>query len=50
MSDARVIAFNNLLRELVQIISKKFPNDKELEYTKSQIEISIAMSPRRRKN
>lgn len=42
---ARVSAFNNLLHDTMSLVSKKFPNDKELDYTKSQIELSLSMSP-----
>lgn len=47
MSVARITAFNNLLRDIVQVVSERFPDDKELEYTKSQIELSVSVSPRK---
>jgi hypothetical protein len=47
MSIARVTAFNNLLRDIVNIISNKFPDDKDIEWYKSQIELSTSIAPRK---
>lgn len=47
MSVTRVTAFNNLLRDIVNIIAKRFPEDKDLEWYRSQIELSSSVSPRR---
>ena len=30
---------------MVNIVSQKFPDDKDLEYTKSQIELGVSVSP-----
>lgn len=46
MSVTRITAFNNLLRDIINVVATRFPNDKELEYTKSQIELSVSISPR----
>jgi|SRR6478609_7572698 len=46
MSIARITAFNNLLRDIVETLCRKFPHDKELDYTKSQVELSLSISPR----
>lgn len=46
MSIAKVAAFNNLLRDIVNIVSRRFPDDQDIEYTKTQIELSISVSPR----
>jgi len=46
MALARVTAFNNLLRDIINLVSNKFPEDKDVAYTKSQIELAISVSPR----
>jgi hypothetical protein len=46
MSATKITAFHNMLREIVTVLVKRFPDDKHLEYTKSQIELSISVSPR----
>jgi hypothetical protein len=46
MSEIKVHAFNNLLHDIVQTISEKFPEDRDLEYTRSRIELSSSVSPR----
>ena len=43
---ALTMAFHKLLNDTINIIATKFPFDKEIQLTKSQIEISITMSPR----
>lgn len=35
-----VIAFNNVLKDLLQTLCNKFPGDKEVLYTKTQVEIA----------
>jgi len=47
MSVARVNAFNNLLRDIVNIMATKFPEDRDIEWYKSQIELSASVSPRK---
>ena len=47
MTIARVTAFNNLLREIFTIVSLKSPDDKDLEYTKNQIDLVFSVSPRK---
>ena len=42
MSVARVNAFNNLLRDIVNIMATKFPEDRDIEWYKSQIELSAS--------
>lgn len=44
MSIARVTMFNNLLHDVVQLISEKFPEDKDVEWTRSQIEFYTSVS------
>ena len=46
MSQTRIIAFNNKLRDIITIVANEFPEDRDLEYTRSQIELSISVSPR----
>jgi len=46
MAVARVTAFNNLLQDIVNIVSRRFPEDKDLEYTRSKIELYVSLSPR----
>lgn len=46
MSQARISAFNNLLRDIVTVVGNRFPDDRDLEQTKNQIEIALSMSPR----
>lgn len=46
MSVTRITAFNNLLRDVINIVAARFPDDKDLEYTKSQIELSVSVSPK----
>ena len=41
-----IMAFHKLLTETIDIIANKFPLDKEIQYTKSQIDMSTNMSPR----
>lgn len=38
--------FNALLKDLINILSVRFPKDRELQCTKSKIEISFSVSPR----
>ncbi len=45
MSIARITAFNNLLIDILSLVEKHFPGDKDLEYTKSQIELALSFSP-----
>ena len=46
MSVIRITKFHNYLRDVVTILSDRFPEDKEVEYTKSQIELAVSVSPR----
>jgi len=46
MADIRISAFNNLLRNIINIVASEFPEDRDLEYTRSQIELSFTVSPR----
>lgn len=46
MSFPKIIAFNKMLKDVVESISDKFPDDKDISFTKDNIDISISMSPR----
>jgi hypothetical protein len=46
MSVARITAFNNLLRNIVDIVATKFPEDRDIEWYRSRIELSTSVSPR----
>ena len=46
MSQARVTAFHNLLKDIINIVSGKFPEDRDLEYARSQLELSLSVSAR----
>lgn len=40
----RIHAFNNMLKDLLEYISKKFPQDKDVTYARSQIELALTLS------
>lgn len=39
------MAFHKLLNEIFDVVLKKFPNDRDIGYTKSQIDITTNISP-----
>ncbi len=43
---SRNAAFNNLLTSTADILSTRFPTDRDIDYTRSRIEIAVSMSPR----
>lgn len=44
---ARVIHFNNLLKDILSLLSARFPQDKDVEYTRNQVELATSVSTRR---
>ncbi len=38
--------FNNLLQSTADIVSKRFPKDKDVDYARSRLAVAISMSPR----
>ena len=39
-------AFNNLLQSTADIVSKRFPNDKDIDYARCKLEVAVSKSPR----
>ena len=39
-------AFNSLLQSTADLVSKRFPNDRDIDYTRSRIDLAVSMSPR----
>ena len=43
---SRTVAFNNLLQSTADLVCKRFPEDRDIDYTRSRIELAVSMSPR----
>ena len=43
---SRIVAFNNLLQKTADLISNRFPDDRDIDYTRSKIELGVERAPR----
>jgi hypothetical protein len=45
MSYTRILAFQNILRDSLTLMSNKFPDDADIEDTRNKVELSTSISP-----